>query len=165
MRSSLFFWECVMFVVIPSMQCGGVELKLDTSKIMAIVNVTPDSFSDGGKLSTTQQAIDFALMQVELGADILDIGGESTRPDANEVSVQEELARVTPVIEGLRGKITIPISIDTSKPDVMRAAVAAGAGLINDVYALRQEGALEAAADFSNQYNAFCLSSLVPLPV
>ncbi len=138
-----------MFDVIPSMQCGGVELKLDTPKIMAIVNVTPDSFSDGGKLSTTQQAIDFALMQVELGADILDIGGESTRPDASEVSVQEELARVIPVIEGLRGKITIPISIDTSKPEVMRAAVAAGAGLINDVFALRQEGALEAVAELN----------------
>ena len=79
MRSSLFFFFFVMFDVIPIMQCGGVELKLDTPKIMAIVNVTPDSFSDGGKLSTTQQAIDFALMQVELGADILDIGGESTR--------------------------------------------------------------------------------------
>ena len=138
-----------MFDVIPSMQCGSVELKLDTPKIMAIVNVTPDSFSDGGKLSTTQHAIEFALKQVELGADMLDIGGESTRPNANEVSVQEELARVIPVIEGLRGKITIPISIDTSKPEVMRAAVAAGAGFINDVYALRQEGALEAAAELN----------------
>lgn len=138
-----------MFDIKPSLQCGNFELKLDTPKIMAIVNVTPDSFSDGGKLSSTQQAIKFALKQVELGADILDIGGESTRPDANEVSVQEELARVIPVIEGLRGKITVPISIDTSKPEVMRAAVDAGAGLINDVYALRQEVALEAAAELN----------------
>jgi dihydropteroate synthase len=138
-----------MFDVIPSMQCGSFELKLDTPKIMAIINVTPDSFSDGGKLSTTQQAIEFALQQVEYGADILDIGGESTRPNADEVSVQEELARVIPVIEGLRGKINIPISIDTSKPEVMRAAVAAGAGLINDVFALRQEGALEAVAELN----------------
>jgi dihydropteroate synthase len=138
-----------MFDIKPSLQCGNFELKLDTPKIMAIINVTPDSFSDGGKLSTTQQAIEFAFKQIELGADILDIGGESTRPDADEVSVQEELARVIPVIEGLRGKITIPISIDTSKPEVMRAAVAAGAGLINDVYALRQEGALEAAAELN----------------
>lgn len=138
-----------MFDIKPSLQCGNFELKLDTPKIMAIVNVTPDSFSDGGKLSSTQQAIEFALKQVELGADILDIGGESTRPDADEVSVQEELARVIPVIEGLRGKITVPISIDTSKPEVMRAAVNAGAGLINDVYALRQEVALEAAAELN----------------
>ena len=138
-----------MFDLIPSLKCGQFELKLDTPKIMAIINITPDSFSDGGKLSTTQQAIAFALQQVECGADILDIGGESTRPDADEVSVQEELARVIPVIEGLRGKINIPISIDTSKPEVMRAAVAAGAGLINDVFALRQEGALEAVAELN----------------
>jgi dihydropteroate synthase len=113
---------------------------------MGIVNVTPDSFSDGGEHATVEAAIAHALQLVEEGADILDIGGESTRPGAQDVSVDEELRRVIPVIEALAKQTSLPISIDTSKPGVMRAAVAAGAGLINDVYALRREGALEAAA-------------------
>lgn len=136
-----------MFDLTPSLQCGKYTLKLDTPKIMAIINVTPDSFSDGGQLTSAQHAIDFALQAVEQGAHLLDIGGESTRPNAEPVSVDEELLRVIPVIEALAARVDVPISIDTSKPEVMRAAVAAGACFINDVYALRREGALETAAE------------------
>lgn len=136
-----------MFDTIPSLQCGQHTLTLDTPKIMAIINVTPDSFSDGGRLTSTQQAIEFALQAVEQGAHLLDIGGESTRPNAKPVSVHEELSRVIPVIEALATRVDVPISIDTSKPEVMRAAVAAGASFINDVFALRNDGALEAAAE------------------
>jgi dihydropteroate synthase len=138
--------EHFMFDTVPNLQCGRHLLKLDAPKIMAIVNVTPDSFSDGGRLDSTASAVSHALKLVEQGADMLDIGGESTRPNADPVSLQEELDRVIPVIEGLSARCKVPISIDTSKPEVMRAAVAAGAGFINDVTALRQDGALEAAA-------------------
>lgn len=114
---------------------------------MGIVNVTPDSFSDGGQLGDVDQALAHALALIEAGADIIDIGGESTRPGAAAVAVDEELRRVIPLIERLAAATTIPISIDTSKADVMRAAVKAGAGMINDVHALRRPGALDAAAD------------------
>lgn len=136
-----------MFDLTPSLRCGSFELKLDTPKIMAIINVTPDSFSDGGRLSASKDAVAYALKQVELGAHMLDIGGESTRPNAEPVSIDEELSRVIPVIEALATNIDVPISIDTSKPEVMRAAVAAGATFINDVFALRHHGALETAAE------------------
>ena len=136
-----------MFDTIPVLQCGRHALKLDAPKIMAIINVTPDSFSDGGTLASVPMAVDHALRMVAQGADMLDIGGESTRPNAEPVSVDEELARVIPVIQALAAVVHVPISIDTSKPEVMRAAVAAGAGFINDVYALRRDGALEAAAE------------------
>ncbi|UCH53677.1 MAG: dihydropteroate synthase, partial [Pseudomonadota bacterium] len=111
-----------------------------------ILNVTPDSFSDGGLFLSRDQALAQAVRMVEEGADIIDVGGESTRPGAQPVSTQEELDRVIPVIEVLAQGIAVPISIDTSKPEVMRMAVAAGAGFINDVYALRAEGAISAAA-------------------
>lgn len=114
---------------------------------MGIVNVTPDSFADGGEHATTEAAIAHGLRLVEEGADLLDVGGESTRPGAGAVSVEEELRRVVPVIQALAQRVSIPISIDTSKPEVMRAAVASGAGMVNDVYALRREGALEAVAE------------------
>ena len=136
-----------MFDLVRTLDCAGRPLRLDRPRIAGIVNVTPDSFSDGGKFANAQQAIDHALRLVEEGADIIDVGGESTRPGADEISAGEEIARVVPVIEGLAARISIPIAIDTSKPEVMRAAVAAGAGLINDVYALRRDGALDAAAD------------------
>jgi dihydropteroate synthase len=113
---------------------------------MGIVNVTPDSFSDGGAHETTEAAVAHGLALAAEGADLLDVGGESTRPGAGEVPVEEEMRRVIPVIERLARETSLPISVDTSKPEVMRAAVAAGAGLINDVYALRREGALDAAA-------------------
>lgn len=135
-----------MFDTTPQLDCAGRLIKLDRPQVMGIVNVTPDSFSDGGAHATTEAAVAHALKLAEEGADLLDIGGESTRPGAEEVSVEEELRRVIPVIEQLAKRTSLPISIDTSKPEVMRAAVAAGAGMINDVYALRREGALEAAA-------------------
>ena len=135
-----------MFDFTPQLDCAGRILKLDRPQVMGIVNVTPDSFSDGGVHGTPQAAIAHALKLEEEGADLLDIGGESTRPGADAVSLEEELRRVIPVIEQLARRTALPISIDTSKPEVMRAAVAAGAGMINDVYALRREGAMEAAA-------------------
>jgi len=114
--------------------------------VMGIVNVTPDSFSDGGRHDRRDAAVAHALKLVEQGADILDIGGESTRPGAAPVTVNDEQTRVVPVIEELAGKTDVPISIDTSKPDVMRAAAEAGACMINDVNGLRADGAVEAAA-------------------
>ncbi len=128
------------------LDCNGRMLAFDRPLICGIVNVTPDSFSDGGRFLDPQQAIEHGLSLVEEGADLLDIGGESTRPGADEVSAADEIARVVPVIRALAQQVKVPISIDTSKPVVMRAAVEAGAGLINDVYALRREGALDAAA-------------------
>jgi len=135
-----------MFDTTPFIDCAGRKLLLDRPRIMGIVNVTPDSFSDGGAHDSTELAVAHALALAEQGADILDIGGESTRPGAAEVSLAEELRRVIPVIERLAQATPLPISIDTSKPEVMRAAVAAGAGLINDPFALRRDGALDAAA-------------------
>jgi dihydropteroate synthase len=128
------------------LDCGGKPLDLSEPRIMGILNLTPDSFSDGGRFNAPQRAIAQALQMQADGAAIIDIGGESTRPGAQDVSLEDELARVIPVIEALVPVLDVPISIDTSKPEVMRAAVAAGAGMINDVYALRRPGALEAAA-------------------
>jgi dihydropteroate synthase len=136
-----------MFDLSPQFDCAGRLLVLDRPRVMGIVNVTPDSFSDGGKHATADAAVAHALRLAGEGADILDIGGESTRPGAEDVSLEEELHRVIPVIGRLAKETTLPISIDTSKPEVMRAAVAAGAGMINDVYALRRDGALDAAAE------------------
>jgi len=135
-----------MFDTSPQLDCAGRILKLDVPRVMGIVNVTPDSLSDGGAHFDADAAIAHGLKLAEEGADLLDIGGESTRPGAQEISVEEELRRVIPVIERLARDTALPISIDTSKPEVMRAAVEAGAGMINDVYALRREGALDAAA-------------------
>ena len=116
---------------------------------MGILNVTPDSFSDGGLWLGKTEAIQHALSMQDAGADIIDIGGESTRPGAPAVPLQQELDRVIPVIEAVASQLSVPVSIDTSKPEVMYAAVAAGAGMINDVCALRQEGALQAAVDLA----------------
>ncbi len=135
-----------MFDTAPQLDCAGRVLRLDRARVMGIVNVTPDSFSDGGAHDTTAAAVAHGLKLVEEGADLLDVGGESTRPGATPVSVEDELARVIPVIEQLAARTTVPISVDTFKPEVMRAAVAAGAGMINDICALGQPGALEAAA-------------------
>lgn len=125
--------------------CGKFHFDLARPLVMGIVNVTPDSFSDGGRHLQHDAAIAHAYQLIEAGADILDIGGESTRPGAAPVNVHEELDRVLPVIGGLRG-IAVPISIDTSKPEVMRAALAAGASMVNDVNALQSKGALDVAA-------------------
>lgn len=128
------------------LDCGGLSLPLDRPRIMGVLNVTPDSFSDGGLWTDPERALRHAVDMVDEGADIIDVGGESTRPGAEDVSTEQELDRVIPLIERLARQVEAPISIDTSKPEVMREAVAAGAGMINDVYALRREGALEAAA-------------------
>ncbi|MCP5335565.1 MAG: dihydropteroate synthase [Oceanospirillaceae bacterium] len=113
---------------------------------MGILNVTPDSFSDGGRFNLGSAAFERAAAMLAEGADIIDIGGESTRPGAAPVSVQEELDRVIPVVESIAGKLDTLISVDTSSPEVMLAAAAAGAHLLNDVRALQRSGALEAAA-------------------
>lgn len=126
--------------------CGRYQLNLERPCVMGIVNVTPDSFSDGGKFAATEAAIAHGLELVAQGAGILDIGGESTRPGATPVPLEEELARVIPVIEGLSKQVNVPISIDTYKPEVMRAAIAAGAAIVNDVFALREPGGLEVVA-------------------
>mgnify|MGYP001241949544 FL=1 len=123
--------------------CGKYQLQLSRPHVMGIVNVTPDSFSDGGKYTSTQAAVSHALTLIAEGADILDIGGESTRPGAAPVPLDEELSRVIPVIEALKGVSTVPLSIDTYKPEVMRQAIAAGADMVNDVRALQEPGALD----------------------
>ncbi|WP_240124966.1 dihydropteroate synthase [Thermomonas alba] len=136
-----------MFDTSPRLDCNGRPLVLDRPQVMGIVNVTPDSFSDGGAYADPEAAIAHGLRLVAEGADILDVGGESTRPGAEPVTVAEELRRVLPVIAGLAAQVDVPISIDTRHAEVMRAAVEAGAGMINDVQALRGDGALEAAAE------------------
>ena len=115
--------------------------------IMGILNVTPDSFSDGGRYMDPEQALRHALQMIDEGAHIIDVGGESTRPGAKEISIQEELDRVIPIIEKISQACDNLISIDTSKAEVMRQAVKAGAGMINDVHALQKPDALEAAAE------------------
>ena len=118
---------------------------LSSIQVMGILNSTPDSFSDGGRFVHLSDALRQVESMLTAGAGIIDIGGESTRPGAEAVGVQQELDRVIPVIEAVAQRFEVPISIDTSKPAVMRAAVAAGAGLINDVMALQLPGAVEAA--------------------
>src|SRR5262245_34188690 len=140
------------FSVIPphrlmQLDCRGYQLALDTPVVMGVLNVTPDSFSDGGLHGTVSEAVAHGRRMADEGAAIIDVGGESTRPGAGSVDVADELARVLPVIDGLARTVSVPISVDTSKPEVMRAAVAAGARMINDVRALRAPGALEAAAE------------------
>lgn len=135
------------------LQCGKYQLNFVRPLIMGVINVTPDSFSDGGSYATAQAAIDHGLRLIKEGADILDVGGESTRPGAAAISLEEELERTIPVIEQL-AEMGIPISIDTSKTEVMSAAISAGADMINDVNALQAPGALEIAASTST---AICL--------
>jgi dihydropteroate synthase len=130
------------------LHCGRYRFSLEHPLIMGIVNVTPDSFSDGGLLPNAQAAIEHALQLVEEGADILDIGGESTRPGAMPVPAAQELERIIPVIEALQG-LDVPLSVDTQKPEVMLAAIRSGASMINDVNALQADGALQAVASSS----------------
>ncbi len=129
------------------LDCNGRRLDLSVPRVMGILNVTPDSFSDGGEYISLDAALRQAERLIEEGAAIIDVGGESTRPGAAEVEADAEVARVAPVVEALAREFDVPISVDTSKPEVMRAAVAAGAGLLNDVRALAAPGALEAAAE------------------
>ena len=135
-----------MFDTVPQLDCAGRVLRLDRTLVMGIVNVTPDSFSDGGEHFDPDAAVAHGLRLAGEGADILDVGGESTRPGAQDVPLEEELRRVLPVVERLARETRLPVSIDTSRPEVMRAAVEAGAGMVNDVFALRREDALDTAA-------------------
>jgi len=128
-----------------SFLCGRFEFDLERPLVMGIVNVTPDSFSDGGEHDEADAAIAHGRRLAAEGAQILDLGGESTRPGAEPVTADQELARLLPVIEGLRD-CGVPLSIDTFKPEVMRAVLDAGADMINDIYGFRQPGAIEAVA-------------------
>jgi dihydropteroate synthase len=125
------------------LQCGRFTLRFERPLVMGILNVTPDSFSDGGRFLSRDDALARAERMLADGADIIDIGGESTRPGAPPVSLDEELERVVPIVETLRA-VGVPLSVDTYKPAVMRAALDAGADLINDIWGFRQEGALDA---------------------
>ena len=129
------------------LDCRGQVLDLTDPVVMGVLNVTPDSFSDGGRYATVDAAIARGHRMAAEGAAIIDVGGESTRPGAEPVDVAEESRRVLPVIEALAARLAVVISVDSSKPEVMRAAVAAGAGLINDVRGLEAPGALEAVAE------------------
>ncbi len=146
--------------ILSMLHCGSYRLDLSRPLVMGIVNVTPDSFSDGGRHLLHDAAISHARQLIAEGADILDIGGESTRPGASVVEVQEELDRVMPVIEGLRD-VGVPLSIDTCKAAVMRAALAAGVHMVNDINALQQPEALAAVA---NSNAAVCLMHKQGLP-
>jgi dihydropteroate synthase len=131
------------------LDCAGKPLDLSRPRVMGILNVTPDSFSDGGEYLAIDMAVARALQMVEQGAAIIDVGGESTRPGAAEVSIEAELDRIIPVIEALSETVDVPVSVDTRKPAVMQAAAAAGAGLVNDVTALQAEGAIERVASLA----------------
>ena len=117
----------------------------EQTRVMGILNTTPDSFFDGGLWTDQERALRHAIGMAEAGADIIDVGGESTRPGADEVSLQQEMDRVIPVVESIVRETATPVSVDSSKPEIMEAAVHAGASMVNDVYALRREGALEMA--------------------
>jgi len=130
----------------PVIQCGDRELSLHRPRVMGILNMTPDSFSDGGQFNDLDRALYQVEAMLDAGADIVDIGGESTRPGAAAVSEQTEIDRIMPVLTAVRDRFDTIVSVDTSKAEVMRTAAAAGAGLLNDVRALREQGALQAAA-------------------
>ena len=142
------------------LKLGRFSLTLERPLIMGVVNVTPDSFSDGGRFFGTQQALEHARVLIEQGADILDIGGESSRPAAEPVGLDEELRRVMPVLEQL-AQMPVPVSVDTCKPEVMRRAIAAGAAMVNDINALREPGALEEVAQ---SQAAVCLMHMQGAP-
>jgi dihydropteroate synthase len=128
------------------LKANNKTLDLSTPQVMGILNVTPDSFSDGGQFNSLERALEQAQRMIDAGVTIIDIGGESTRPGAPDVSLDEELARVVPIIQAIRARSDVWISIDTSKAQVMVQAIAAGADIINDVRALQEPGALEVAA-------------------
>lgn len=128
------------------LSCGRHTLDLSTPAVMGVLNVTPDSFSDGGRFLDPGEAVREARRLAAEGAALIDVGGESTRPGADPVDPAEEIDRVLPVIEALVAELELPVSVDTSKPEVMEAALAAGASMVNDVMALRAPGALEIVA-------------------
>lgn len=127
--------------------CGDRELDLSRTHVMGILNTTPDSFSDGGRFQQLDAALSHIERMIDEGATLIDVGGESTRPGAAAVSVDQELQRVVPVVEAIKARFDVIVSVDTSTPAVMRESAAVGAGLINDVRALQRPGALQAAAD------------------
>jgi dihydropteroate synthase len=129
------------------LSCGSRVLDLSLPQVMGVLNVTPDSFSDGGRFLDIDTALRHAESMVAAGAALVDVGGESTRPGARKISEAEELQRVAPVIEAIAARLDVIISVDTSSPAVMRESARLGAGMINDVRALRAEGALQAAAE------------------
>ncbi|HSM29547.1 MAG TPA: dihydropteroate synthase [Woeseiaceae bacterium] len=137
------------------------QLQFDVPAVMGILNVTPDSFSDGGRFAGRDAAVRQAEAMARDGADIIDVGGESTRPGAGDVPEQQELDRVIPVIEAVVAAVDVPVSIDTSKPGVMRSAIAAGAAMINDIRALREPGAMQAAAELQRPV---CLMHMLGQP-
>jgi dihydropteroate synthase len=143
------------------LRCGSRILSLDEPRVMGVLNVTPDSFSDGGRFADPATAVASAIRMVEEGAAIVDVGGESTRPGAAPVAIDEELRRVVPVIERLRARIAVPISIDTRRAQVMRAALAAGADMVNDVNALREP---EAIGVLAGSGAAICLMHMLGDP-
>ncbi|MCP5421081.1 MAG: dihydropteroate synthase [Gammaproteobacteria bacterium] len=145
----------------PGLNCAGRYLDLDRPSIMGVLNVTPDSFSDGGRYPNLRKASQHAARMVVEGADLIDIGGESTRPGAPFVSVQEELDRVLPILEFTVRELPVLVSVDTSKPAVMREALRAGAAMINDVRALQNDGALEIVASTEA---AVCLMHMQGMP-
>ncbi|MGB5581967.1 MAG: dihydropteroate synthase [Woeseia sp.] len=140
---------------------GNFSMDLSRPRVMGVLNVTSDSFSDGGEFLSRDAALKQAATMIAEGADILDVGGESTRPGAGEVSLAEEIDRVAPIIEILARENAVPVSVDTSKPEVMRAAVGAGASMINDVFALQRDGALQAASELPA---AICLMHMRGTP-
>lgn len=131
------------------LQAGKFVLDLSVPNVMGILNVTPDSFSDGGEFNQFDKALDYARLMQEQGAHIIDIGGQSTRPGSERVDESEELRRVIPLIEQLAKELTIPLSIDTEKPEVAKQAVWAGASMVNDIYAARQPGMLACLAELN----------------
>src|SRR5690554_5685427 len=130
-----------------NLQCGNRTLNLEMPQVMGILNVTPDSFSDGGRFSDLDRALYHAEKMISDGASIIDIGDESTRPGAQPVTITQELDRVIPVIEALSQRFEVVVSVDTSTPEVMTQAAAVGVNIINDVRSLTREGALKAAAE------------------
>ena len=146
-----------------NLHCGKYKLDLEKPIVMGILNVTPDSFSDGGRYDHIDNALKHAIQLQEEGADIIDVGGESTRPGAKPVNGQEELDRVIPVIEKITSQIDLPVSIDTSKALVMTEAVSSGAVMVNDVMALQQPGTTEAVAMMDDSI-AVCLMHMQGQP-
>lgn len=148
--------------MLKNLPCGTHSLNIETPQVMGILNVTPDSFSDGGQFSRIDSALRQAEQMIADGATIIDIGGESTRPGAKEVSVKDELARVIPVLKAINARFNIIVSIDTSKAVVMSEGITYGAGIINDVRALQNEGCLTVLAQ--NQGVGICLMHMQGLP-
>ena len=143
------------------LKIGAIGLDLSRPQVMGVLNVTADSFSDGGRFLDPEEALAHADAMVRDGASIIDVGGESTRPGATGVSVQEELDRVMPIVEAITASHPVAVSVDTSKPEVMRAALRAGAGMINDIFAFRRDGALQAVSESDC---AICLMHMLGEP-